>query len=93
MAKQEYMGIQIDTSRDELFDKLGIQRLKESYMTDDEDTPQKRFVLSVPILPVIQNTHRDYTTTPVNTGCPIPHLFCRLVGQRRECLSLVFLTT
>ena len=43
MAKQEYMGIQIDTSRDELFDKLGIQRLKESYMTDDEDTPQKRF--------------------------------------------------
>ena len=37
MAKQEYMGIQIDTSRDELFDKLGIQRLKESYMTDDEE--------------------------------------------------------
>lgn len=43
MAKQEYMGIQIDTSRDDLFDKLGLQRLKESYMTDDEDTPQKRF--------------------------------------------------
>ena len=42
-GKKEYMGIQIDTSRDELFDKLGIQRLKESYMTDDEDTPQKRF--------------------------------------------------
>lgn len=37
------MGIQIDLSRDELFDKLGMQRLKESYMTDDEDTPQKRF--------------------------------------------------
>ena len=46
MAKQEYMGIQIDTSRDELFDKLGIQRLKESYMTDDEDTPQNRGPIS-----------------------------------------------
>ena len=43
MAKQEYMGIQIDTSRDGLFDKLGLQRLKESYMREDEDTPQKRF--------------------------------------------------
>ena len=37
------MGIQIDTSRDELFDKLGLQRLKESYMTDEETTPQQRF--------------------------------------------------
>ena len=37
------MGIQIDTSRDGLFDKLGLQRLKESYMREDEDTPQKRF--------------------------------------------------
>ena len=43
MAKQEYLGIQIDTSRDELFDKLGLQRLKESYMTDEETTPQQRF--------------------------------------------------
>jgi len=43
MAKQEYLGIQIDTSRDDLFDKLGLQRLKESYMTDEETTPQQRF--------------------------------------------------
>lgn len=43
MAKREYMGIQIDESRDELFDKLGIQRLQESYMRDDETTPQERF--------------------------------------------------
>ena len=43
MAKQEYMGIQIDLSRDELFDKLGIQRLKESYMREDEESPQHRF--------------------------------------------------
>ena len=43
MAKQDYLGIQIDTSRDELFDKLGLQRLKESYMTDEETTPQQRF--------------------------------------------------
>jgi len=43
MAKQEYMGIEIDLSRDQLFDKLGIQRLKESYMKEDEESPQHRF--------------------------------------------------
>jgi ribonucleoside-diphosphate reductase alpha chain len=43
VAKQQYLGIEIDLSRDELFDKLGIQRLKESYMRDDEESPQHRF--------------------------------------------------
>jgi ribonucleoside-diphosphate reductase alpha chain len=43
MSKQDYLGIQIDLSRDELFDKLGIQRLKESYMREDEESPQHRF--------------------------------------------------
>ena len=43
MAKREYMGIQIDESRDELFDQLGLQRLRESYMRDEETTPQERF--------------------------------------------------
>ena len=37
------MGIQIDESRDDLFDKLGLQRLQESYMRDEETTPQERF--------------------------------------------------
>jgi ribonucleoside-diphosphate reductase alpha chain len=41
--KQEYLGIQIDLSRDKLFDKLGIQRLKESYMKEEETSPQQRF--------------------------------------------------
>lgn len=43
MAKQEYNGITIDLSRDQLFDKLGLQRLRESYMRDDEESPQERF--------------------------------------------------
>jgi len=43
MAKSEYLGLQIDLSRDSLFDKLGLQRLKESYMREDEDSPQQRF--------------------------------------------------
>ena len=43
MAKKDYLGIQIDYSRDTLFDKLGIQRLKESYMTEEEGSPQERF--------------------------------------------------
>ena len=38
----EYLGINIDLSRDNLFDELGIKRLKESYMRDDENSPQER---------------------------------------------------
>lgn len=42
-SKEEYLGIMIDYSRDQLFDKLGLQRLKESYMREDETSPQQRF--------------------------------------------------
>ena len=36
-------GIKVDFSRDGLFDELGIKRLKESYMREDENSPQERF--------------------------------------------------
>jgi len=36
-------GIRVDYSRDNLFDELGKLRLKESYMRDDEVSPQERF--------------------------------------------------
>ena len=39
----EYMGITIDLEKDKLFDELGIKRLKESYMRDNETSPQQRF--------------------------------------------------
>ena len=39
----EHMGITIDPNRDTLFDELGTLRLKESYMMDDEISPQERF--------------------------------------------------
>jgi ribonucleoside-diphosphate reductase alpha chain len=39
----EYLGINIDLERDGLFDELGIKRLKESYMREDETSPQHRF--------------------------------------------------
>jgi ribonucleoside-diphosphate reductase alpha chain len=35
--------IKIDFSRDQLFDELGLKRLKESYMTKNENSPQERF--------------------------------------------------
>jgi len=41
--KKEYLGIEIDLARDSLFDKLGIQRLQESYMRESETSPQERF--------------------------------------------------
>ncbi len=36
------MSIKIDLSRDALFDELGLIRLKESYMREDESSPQER---------------------------------------------------
>jgi ribonucleoside-diphosphate reductase alpha chain len=36
-------GIKVDYSRDSLFDELGMIRLKESYLRDDETSPQERF--------------------------------------------------
>ena len=35
--------VNIDLSRDALFDELGVQRLRESYMKDEEASPQERF--------------------------------------------------
>jgi ribonucleoside-diphosphate reductase alpha chain len=40
---EEYLGIKIDLERDRLFDELGIKRLKESYMREEETSPQHRF--------------------------------------------------
>ena len=36
-------GITVDFTRDSLFDDLGLKRLKESYMREDETSPQERF--------------------------------------------------
>jgi len=36
-------GIKVDYTRDSLFDELGKLRLKESYMKDEEVSPQERF--------------------------------------------------
>ena len=43
-TKEVYLhGLKIDYSRDTLFDQLGLVRLKESYMKEDEVSPQERF--------------------------------------------------
>jgi ribonucleoside-diphosphate reductase alpha chain len=39
----QYLGLEIDYNRDSLFDTLGLKRLQESYMKDDEKSPQERF--------------------------------------------------
>jgi len=61
MAKRDYLGIQIDLSRDELFDKLGIQRLRESYMREEEESPQERFAfVSLQFASNIEHAQRLY---------------------------------
>jgi len=39
----EYLDLEIDYSRDSLFDELGLKRLQESYMRETEKSPQERF--------------------------------------------------
>ena len=43
MSQISHHGITITPSRDNLFDELGIARLKESYMLESELSPQERF--------------------------------------------------
>ena len=43
MSQMTHLGITINPARDNLFDELGIARLKESYMLDNELSPQERF--------------------------------------------------
>jgi ribonucleoside-diphosphate reductase alpha chain len=43
MTQEIVHGIKVDYTRDILFDDLGIKRLKESYMKEDELSPQERF--------------------------------------------------
>ena len=43
MTQEIVHGIKVDYTRDNLFDELGLKRLKESYMKEDEDSPQERF--------------------------------------------------
>ena len=38
----EFSGIKVDPNRDSLFDEHGIKRLKESYMKENEVSPQER---------------------------------------------------
>jgi len=35
--------IELELTRDSLFDEMGLRRLRESYMRDDETSPQERF--------------------------------------------------
>ena len=43
MSNDTYLGITVDYTRDKLFDQLGSKRLQESYMREDETSPQHRF--------------------------------------------------
>ena len=43
MTKDVVHGINVDYTRDSLFDELGLKRLKESYMKEEEHSPQERF--------------------------------------------------
>lgn len=38
-----HLDIKLDPSRDQLFDELGLKRMRESYMKDEEVSPQERF--------------------------------------------------
>ena len=41
--KEKYLGIDIDLSRDNLLDNIGLERLKDSYLMVGETSPQHRY--------------------------------------------------
>lgn len=43
MTKRKPSGIELDYTKDSLFDALGLQRLRDSYMLEDERSPQERY--------------------------------------------------
>lgn len=43
MTRYDVSGIDVDTTFDALFDEYGLKRLRDSYMTPDEKSPQERF--------------------------------------------------
>jgi len=90
MAKQNYMGLQIDLSRDELFDNLGIQRLKESYMREDEESPQERFAFVSKSFALMMSMRKDYTNIAASIGYHIPLQFYLTDVPKKECRYLVF---
>lgn len=41
--KEKYLGIDIDLDRDNLLDRIGLERLKDSYLMEGETSPQHRY--------------------------------------------------
>ena len=64
----------IDLERDGLFDDLGLTRLRESYMREEEGSHKKGSPTFVKSLAQTLNTPSGSTTTLVSTGCPCPRL-------------------
>ena len=57
-------------SQDSLFDELGLSRLKESYMRDDEKSPQDRFAYVSNIFGS-NRIPKDYMITLQSIGFPL----------------------
>jgi len=85
-------GIRVDYSRDKLFDALGLMRLKESYMKDEEQSHKNDLHLYQNNSVRMQNMRRDYMNTAVSIGCLILLPFFLLVVASVACLYHVFLT-
>ena len=83
-------GIKGDYSRDSLFDELGRIRLRESYMREDETSPQERFAYVSNSLVAILSMLNGCMTIPQNTGCRIAHLSSHLEEVNVVCLLVVF---
>lgn len=57
----KFLGLDIDYSRDQLLDRIGLERLKDSYMTPDETSPQERYAkISLQFSSNIEHAQRLY---------------------------------
>ena len=71
-------GIEVDYSRDGLFDELGIKRLQESYMKEEKSHHKKDLRMYQRRLGLIQNIRKDCMNIAVDIGCHILLLFSAL---------------
>jgi ribonucleoside-diphosphate reductase alpha chain len=99
MNKTKYLGLEIDYDRDKLLDRIGLERLQDSYMTTGETSAQERYAkVSVQFASNIEHAQRlyDYTSlqwfgyaTPIlsfgrNTaGLPISCFLSQVVDSKK----------
>lgn len=81
------MGIEIDLERDSLLEEVSRKRLRESYMKEEEQSPQERFATVAETFAVTLLMLSVFTITPLSIGFPSRPLSFLSAEARKDSLS------